>query len=499
MAVQMLERCRSMLKKHLAVCIFILFAVQPLMDVLSFWLDKLGLSTAPSLFLRMLVLAGTALAGFLLSDQKKYYWWLAAVCIGFFALHMGACAIAGYVSPVADITNYIRVIQIPLFALCFISFLKTNSRAFHWLKLGFLISFGIITLVVILSVVTGTNPYTYADTQMGILGWFSTTNSQASIVSMLTPVLMCMAYQSKKPWILLVVAALSCGQLYFLGTRLAYFAVFASIFGLIFITAVNGKADKLRYGILLITAVVCMACVKMSPMYEHQMTYAQSMEEKQSDLNSMSAERGTQISEVEEDKLTNLDLLRELNQIYVYYRSDLVQRFGVEKVMKKCDYSTDVSQMTGARQSKIIFCSLLMDEEPFPSRLFGLERDKMVYKGETYDVENDFHGIYFLYGMVGLLLFIAFLAYFVYLVVWALIKNPKKYFTMEAGAFGISFLLALANAYNTAGILRRPNASFYLSVILAAIYYLVRVKKYPETQKKKSTGFFLSRKKKKTA
>ena len=45
-----------------------------------------------------------------------------------------------------------------------------------------------------------------------------------------------------------------------------------------------------------------------------------------------------------------------------------------------------------------MFCSLLMDEEPFTSRLFGLERDKMVYKGEMYDVENDFHGIYFLYG-----------------------------------------------------------------------------------------------------
>lgn len=115
MAVQLLERCRSVLKKHLAVCIFILFAAQPAMDVLSFWLEKLGMSTAPSLLLRMLVLAATALAGYILSDRRKYYWYLAAVCAGFFVLHMAGCFIAGYVSPIADFTNYVRVIQIPLF------------------------------------------------------------------------------------------------------------------------------------------------------------------------------------------------------------------------------------------------------------------------------------------------------------------------------------------------------------------------------------------------
>ena len=35
-------------------------------------------------------------------------------------------------------------------------------------------------------------------------------------------------------------------------------------------------------------------------------------------------------------------------------------------------------------------------------------------------------------------------------------------------------------AYCTAGVLRRPNASFYLSVLLAAIYYLTRLREYPE-------------------
>ena len=489
MAVQILERCRSELKKHLSVFIFILFAAQPVMDILSFWLERLGMSTAISLLLRMLVLVVTALAGFILTDNRKVYWYLAGICGVFFVLHAIACMIPGYISPVSDLANYIRVVQIPLFTLCFISFLKAEQHAFRWIKTGCLISFGIITVVVVLSVITGTNPYTYADTQSGFLGWFSTTNSQASIVSMLTPILLCTAYRAKNPLILAVIAVLSCGQLYFLGTRLAYMAIFASIVGIIFVTAVCGQADKIKYIIMVAVAVVAVACLKMSPMYEHQMSYTHSMEEKQGVVSSMSADRGAPLNKVEEQEETDIDLMRAYNQIYVYYRSDLVQRFGLETVMEKCDFSTDVSEITGARMSKIMFCSLLMNEQPFPSRLFGLERDRMQYKGENYDVENDFHGIYFLFGIVGLVLFIAFIAYFFYLIGWALCKDAKKYFTLEAGAFGISLVLALINAYNTAGILRRPNASFYLSVILAVIYYLVKIKKYPQTVKKSDAGW----------
>ncbi len=61
MAVQLLERWRSMLKKHLAVLLFILFALQPVLDVISFWTERLGMSTMPALLLRMLVLVCTCL------------------------------------------------------------------------------------------------------------------------------------------------------------------------------------------------------------------------------------------------------------------------------------------------------------------------------------------------------------------------------------------------------------------------------------------------------
>ena len=47
---------------------------------------------------------------------------------------------------------------------------------------------------------------------------------------------------------------------------------------------------------------------------------------------------------------------------------------------------------------------------------------------------------------------------------------------VEAGAFGIALCLCLVYAYFTAGVLRRPNASIYMSVLLAVVYYLTQMR-----------------------
>lgn len=476
----MLKQIEEFLKKHLAGIIFLLFAIQPLMDVLSYWLDHVGKSTTLALLLRMAVLAATVLLGYMLSRNKKAYWILAIVSVVYFAMHASAMLYVGYVSPFEDITNYVRVIQIPWFTFCFITFMKTEKRAFRWICAGCGVAFAIISVIVLLSVVTGTYAHTYEDTQTGVLGWFATTNSQAAIMSMLTPIVLYMTYRSKKLPLFILTAIASCLQLYLLGTRLAYLSIFAALFGLILVAWLCGKAEKKRCIAMAAVALVCVLGFKASPMYDHSQIYNQEMASKQSNLNTMTSMRNIKVDkeggETEEER--DLTYLRSYNQIYAYYCSDLVQRFGLEKVMEHTNFSTDVASMTGARKNKIFFCSLLMQEQPFTAEMFGVERAHMEYKGKNYDVENDFHGIYFLYGIVGLVLFLGFLAYFLYLIGWALIKDIRKYFTMEAGTFGIALVLALITAYNTAGILRRPNASFYLSVILAVIYYLVRVKTY---------------------
>ena len=174
--------------------------------------------------------------------------------------------------------------------------------------------------------------------------------------------------------------------------------------------------------------------------------------------------------------------LRGLKFVYHFYSPRMCMRFGTDRVLEKYGHTPIVSEITATRRQKIMFCKLLMDEHPPASRLFGMELGRMQFHDYIYDVENDFHGVFFLFGAAGLGLMVLFIGYFLYLVIKALLSDFRRFFTIEAGAFGIALCLNLVNAYATAGVLRRPNASFYMSLLLAVIYYLVKLRIYPPAQ-----------------
>ena len=51
-------------------------------------------------------------------------------------------------------------------------------------------------------------------------------------------------------------------------------------------------------------------------------------------------------------------------------------------------------------------------------------------------------------------------------------REPRRYLTLPVCAFGMAAVILIVNAYFSASVLRRPNASFYLSAALAALYCL---------------------------
>lgn len=470
----------SFLKRNIDKFIILIFVLQPLMDILSFWIDKLGISNVLTLLLRFAVLAVTALVGFIVSKNKKIYFGFAGIALFVLIGHCYACHLQEYLNPIDDIANYVRVIQMPLFVLCFISFLKLDERSYSAVEKGLIINFIIITVSIVLSVVTGTYGHTYVDNEIGVLGWFNTSNAQSSIMSILTPLMAIFAYRKKNYWLIVLAVVASFAQLYFLGTRLAFMAMAATVFGMMITMLIRTDWNWKVVAILLLSFAVCCAFVKQSPMYRNQTVYAQSMNDKQGDANVMMNMMDSERSKEEWERMSNAEKKEILSVIYEFYNTKfLCRRFGIDEVLDVYDYTYSIQEITATRHQKIIFCNLLMKEQNSVwSRLFGMELSRMNYAGNIYDVENDFHGVYFLYGYVGLILFILFIGYFVLLIIKALITDFKKYFTWEAAAFGIAFCIALIYAYNTAGVLRRPNSSFYLSVILAVIYYLIKIRNY---------------------
>ncbi len=496
---------RTRLTKHLPIFIIALFVIQPLLDVLSFWMAKFQISNTLTLLLRLLVLVVTVLVGFVVSRNKKVYFIAAAVCLVVGIGHIFACWQNGYQNIITDLSNYVRVLQMPLTVLCLISVMKVNELGYGAMQKAIVINMLIILVVQVLAVVTGTEPHTYDD-GAGLIGWFSNTNTQSAIVNMIAPVAVVRLYQRKglkNVWLWIVLVG-SCGSMYFLGTRLAYAGIVAMCFGLGCSMLIIRIRDWKKACAFLLVGIIFIALLPVAPMTGHRGGWDKEMEEKQGYVENhlggiaalpsvsippISTEPGTspepEVSETpdvsEEPVLTEEEKkIKELEPIYNIFIGDFVAIFGLKETMELYNYTTDIPTLTALRTKKLLFASKLMEDAPLLTRLFGIELDRFTVNNFTYDVENDFHGIYYLYGVVGLVALLVFIAYFLLLIIKALIKNFRRYFTLEAAGWGIALVLCLGYCYFTAGVLRRPSASFYMAATLAAVYYLIKIKKYPD-------------------
>lgn len=497
------------LRSHIHWYVLILMAVQPLMDVVSYWLQVFSVTTAPILLVRMGLLALTLLAGFLLSDRKRVYW----ITAGFLALilggHIFACMQVGYSDPVSDLTNFIRVAQMPITVLCLITFLRCHEESFDKMQLGLTISLLIMLAVELIATLTGTDPHTYPP-ESGILGWFFNTNSQSSNLSVLVPISLGwqLCQKKRRPWLLWSTAILGFAALYFFCTRLAYLGGVVASLGLC-ISALLIKKRSWKAAVAFgLVAVLFVALMPLSPMMQHLDQSDVVQDQRQEWLEGKLGDDADSVQQLidknnknpsgtkphsgdspdEEQADTGLTeeerqkLIADLTEVYEFYVPDFVAIFGAEKTMEMYNYSIDIRDFSALRPKKIMFAKMLMNDSPFSARLFGLELSRFTVGKNIYDVENDLHGIYFLYGWVGLGAYLLFLAYFVGLVAWALFKKFKRYFTLEAAGYGIAFLMCMAHCYATAGVLRRPNASIYLSAILVGMYYLVKIRKYEDEE-----------------
>lgn len=484
------NKFKDTLSCNAAKMILVICILQPLLDVLSFWTEKLGVSNTLTLLLRLAVLAIMVIVGFAVSERKKIYFIAAAISLVIGAGHIYACLDAGYSNPVQDLTNYIRVLQMPWTVISLISLMRANDDTYRYMKNGLVVALFIVLAVEVLAQITGTEPHTYVDGR-GYIGWFNNTNSQSSILAILVPMAVTWLYINrgfKSPlfWVALLGGFTA---MYFFGTRLCFFGIVATCFGLALSMFIIRRSDLKRALVLCLVGVLFLGLIPFSPMAEHQSIYNSVQTDRQNRIDEEVKSSGNELLPIDEEGISDEErerrkeaLVEALTPIYSFYCEDFVEIFGARRTIEMYNYSSDILTMTETRPKKLQYARLLMEDSPASARIFGIELGRFTVGENNYDVENDLHGIYFLYGVVGLAAMLAFLLYFVGLVVWALIKDPKKYFTLDAAACGIALVVCLIHVYCTAGVLRRPNASFYLAIVLASVYYLVRIKTYPDKE-----------------
>lgn len=452
--------------------ILILCILQPILDALSFWQTELNFTLSLSFLPRSILLVVAALYGYIVSDCKRIYWGAACLLSAFWLCHILVSQQNGYVDWVADLLNYIRVLTLPIYTLSLISCLRANKASFQALKKGLALCLLIIIFIAVAAVSTGTEPYTYPDKQEGIRGWCIWPNAQSAIISMLVPIFVLFAHEWKhntKLTAIAVTVGLLC--LFFHGTRLSFAAMVAiGLFFTVcaFIFRKSFGSIKLAALLLIITTIFTV-CLPISPMYRNQNKVADNVPIREAIFDELLSQGEAQAIQ---EGLTGLEYEKcRLAPVYKYYLTDFVDVFGLDTTLEVYQYKDDYSIIPGLRDYKLKFCKQLMQQSVPATKFFGIEISRM-FVGHGFDVENDFHATWYLYGYVGLAALLLFLVYFLIRTIRALIIQKKSFPFFPAFCFGAAFAMCIAHAYFTCGVLRRSNSLFYMAALLAGIYIL---------------------------
>ena len=448
-------------KKPLHFLVLALIVVQPLLDVTSYWLNASGTENTLTLLLRLGLLLFTVILGFCLAEKRRAYYITAAVLLALTAAHVLACVQFGYAQPIRDLTNLVRIYLMPLTALSFCTLLRRFPELRRQIPGAFTVCLILIFLVELLATATGTDPHTYPNKSIGILGWFYFANSQSAILCMLTPVSMIYVLRRfSSPVPFLIVSLVWMGMLFLFATRLSTLSCI--LIGLVLGVCLLLWKKRLPGAWLLLLSVGFALLIPLSPMVDNQKQVQANIQVKQQNIDELVAQDQASADPSADSQPESI-----LRSAYQVYLPGLVEHFGLSRTAEAYHYSQRAADICDVRRAKLTYSRMLLEESPASARLFGMELDRWYTSTGTYDVENDFHGIFFLCGGVGLVLLLCYFGWFVVLVFRSFARKKFALLTPEFVALLVSLVTCAAHIYATAGVLRRPNASFYLAVCLA--------------------------------
>lgn len=503
----MIKSLQNSIQKKLPTIVVVLLVIQPFMDVLSYFLSEAGSNTISTL-LRLAMLGAVALLGFLTTDRKKAYFCIYAVMAVYWLLHVLNCYRIGYISVVQDTANYLRILTFPVFLLTFLTFFKKGGEKIRKIVgIGFAVNLGLSLLFTALpwglSALGLCEPvYTYDKLFVGVMGWFAIPNAQSCILTLLTPLSLLLAYRSQKLWAFLLACGVSFGLMFVTGTKLTFYSIFLIPLAFMAVILLNPDRKKALPFLAVLVGVMVLGAVfrTYSPMQirERMTDYSQgiysdlveeSLEESGASDEAMESIREGTVEELDENASQEAQqdaarLLAEVRrgllgvytdpEIYGGILEDLNDRFGVYNVMAAYHYSASSGALSDLRLRKTNYAKLVWAECDLPTRILGFEYSQMLHNGSVYDLENDFPAVYYNCGWLGFALYLLLLAYVAFEVLHGFFWNPLRFLTVEMGAVGMTFVLALGSAQISGYVLRRPNVAIYLAVTSAYLCYLSR-------------------------
>lgn len=456
----------------------LLIAAQPLLDALAFWTANESGTVAGYIRLGILLLLPLWL---LVRGPERGKLLLSLGVMGLYSLlHILNCARVGYLSPVYDIAYLVRVLQMPVLAVCLAILIRDEStKAQAWR--GVLIAAGLTLALLLLARATGTGRYTYPE-GFGYSGWVIDDNRCAHSILLVTlsGFALCAALQSRLVWLHVAVPALLTALLLTNGTKGCYAALYGLFFGfaafLLFEKLALRRQLK-RAALLSLAALMLFAALIYPYTPRAKMSEVIAKVGMPGEIETACLEKGWDITTMSpEERFAN----EEVREIFIHYYylylgvlPDLFDRFGEERVLKHYKMTTDVERLIDVRLMERSYAAMIWEDSDLLTKLLGFEATQVGTDG-IYDMENDWPALFYYYGPVGLGLYVLLLLAIVLRIPGALRRDWSGTLSEENLALLLVLGLQLGLAQFSGAILRRPNVSIYLALVLALIVFQTR-------------------------
>lgn len=461
--------------------LMLLIVLQPVLDIVAFWTKNPDVTLAG--YVRLLIMIGLPVYLFFTMKEKKerIHFALAMFIIALVCgLHIFNTIRVGAVELGFDISYTAKTAQMPILAVCFMFSIKNDQirNQAYW---GLFFAAAIMALSIGLSVITGTANVTYGE-GLGISGWVIEDNrcANSTIVVVLAAFAVFCAVKSDKKLVNIAVPALAALVLGVNGTMTCYLSIFLIHLGFAAFLPLEKKIRGCRVNrtaliTLIAVSILSAAAYPLTPKYKISISQNEEAAEVQESFFDVLERKGYDIENMShEEKLAIPDVKAAYEQYYydcLWYKSpNMFERFSIDEILLKYDMTTDGDTLINTRLIKSTYAALMWDHSDTLTKLFGIDISDIWYNGKC-DLENDWPAIYYYFGYVGIAAYAVFMMYFAFLIVKRLFKDLKSAFTADNFILLICFVLLIGIAQYSGAVLRRPNVSFYLSLVLGLLHY----------------------------
>ncbi len=459
----------------------LLIAAQPLLDALAFWTANDTATVAG--YIRLGVMLALPL-WLLWRGQERGKLLLALGAMALYSLlHVLNSMRVGYISPVFDIMYLVKVLQMPVLAVCFSLIVRDEGHK-RQLYRGILIAAALTLAILVIARLTGSGRYTYPE-GFGYSGWVIDDNRCAHSILLVTLSGFCLyfALQSRRVWVQALAPVLMTAVLLTNGTKACYASLYALCFGFAAFLVFEKLALRrpLKAAALASLVLMMVAATLLYPYTPRaKMSAVLGSSAASGEIEAACLEAGYDISAMSPQERFDTPEVREIFLRY-YWKylgvlPDLFDRFGEERVLLRYQMTTDVAYLIDVRAMERNYAAMIFEDADLLTKLLGFEVSEIGFDG-LYDMENDWPALFYYYGYVGFGLYVLLLAAFILRIPAALLRDGKGTLTEENLTLLLVLALQLGLAQFSGALLRRPNVSIYLALVLALIAFQTRTQR----------------------